>query len=263
MNQTLRRLQSLIAICVATSVFSFAAVSTAQEGFLQRHNGGMVPGVIGREQAATQQRLRGHFQAVELIAPQGARITFWEDGESQVSEKSRLKAGMLIGEVYRFKISGIPQRQGFEVFPTVEVINRLYAPDGKQSQFPIPVQFAQEDLEAALNGGFIIRVVYLEDPQNATPLREIPGEQTVYDVGQLQDPLQEADRLGRPMAIIRLGSRVPDIVLQHGEEGFGYGSPPIKIYADDPKANQDLPNENEQIEPGPVVPEKKDGASEN
>lgn len=261
MNQTRRRLQSLIAICLATSVFGFASVSTAQEGFNQRHNGGMVPGVIGREQALTKHRLRGHFQAVELLAPQGARITFWEDGQSQVSEKSRLTAGMLIGEVYRFKISGIPQRQGFEVFPTVEVINRLYTPDGKESQFPIPVQFTQEDLEAALDGGFIIRVVYLEDPRNAIPLREIPGEQTVYDVGQLQDPLHEADRLGRPMAIVRLGSRVPDVVLQQGEEGFGYGSPPIKIYADDPQANRDFPDENEQIEPGLILPENKGGAS--
>lgn len=262
MNQTRKRWQNrLLAICLATSVFCFAQVLTAQEGFNQRHHGGMVPGVIGREQAALQHRLRGHFQAVELIAPQGARITFWQDGESQTSEESQLNTGMLIGEVYRFKISGIPQRQGFEIFPTVELVNRLYTPDGKESQFPIPVHFTQEDLEAALDGGFIIRVVYLEDPRNAVPLREFPGVQTVYDVSDLQDPLHEADRLGRPMAIVRLGSRVPDTVLQQGEEGFGYGSPPIRIYPEDqPKRKSDLPNSNEPIEPGPIVPDNEGAA---
>ena len=264
MNQTRMRLHNTVmAVCLATSVFCFANLSAAQEGFNQRHHGGMVPGVIGREQAALQHRLRGYFQAVELIAPQGARITFWEDGESQTSEQSDLTAGMLIGAVYRFKISGIPQHQGFEVFPTVELVNRLYTPDGKESQFPIPVHFTQEDLETALDGGFITRVVYLEDPRNALPLREIPGVQTVYDVSDRQDPLHEADRLGRPMAIVRLGSRVPDIVLQQGEEGFGYGSPPIRILSDDqPEAPADLPKGKEPIEPGPLVPLNQGGAIE-
>ena len=203
---------------------------------MMRHDGAMEPGMVGREQALLMKKLRGHYQSVELFAPEGANI-WLIDGSSGAGKfvstgKSRVTVGMLIGEVYRIKVTGIPDRAGEEIFPSVEVINRLYTPGGKQAEFAVPVQLAKEDLQASLEGGYITRVVYLEDPRTALPVQEVPDEQLVTDVSHLEDPLHVADRLGRPMAILRLGSRVPEIVLQDGERGFGYGSPPLKFYAD-------------------------------
>jgi hypothetical protein len=137
--------------------------------------------------------------------------------------------GLLIGQVYRFKVTHIPQQAGREVFPSVEVIDRLYPPPGKEPLFPIPVQLTEAELNIALSGKLVTRVIYLEDPRSALPVRETEGFQSWFEAAQGDDPLQVADLLGRPVAILRLGARLPD---RHGpNEQFLYGSPPFQQYA--------------------------------
>jgi hypothetical protein len=55
----------------------------------------------------------------------------------------------------------------------------------------------------------VTRVVYLEDPQTAIALPGTPTDSRVMDLGDYQDALREADRLGRPVAIVRIGSVTP------------------------------------------------------
>ena len=55
------------------------------------------------------------------------------------------------------------------MYPTIEVINRLYPPQGLENHFPVPVHFTLEELEMALSGRMVTRVIYLEDPQSACP----------------------------------------------------------------------------------------------
>src|SRR5207253_2647532 len=76
-----------------------------------------------------------------------------------------LKAGMLIGSVYRLRVIGIPRHEGVEVFPTIEVVNRLYPPPGQELRFPVPVELTLEDLELAMEGHFVTRIIYLEYPK--------------------------------------------------------------------------------------------------
>ena len=58
-----------------------------------------------------------------------------------------------------------------EIFPSIEVIDRTYAPADQQVRFAIPVEIAQQDIDLALQGKFVTRVIYLEDPHNALPMR--------------------------------------------------------------------------------------------
>ena len=53
-------------------------------------------------------------------------------------------------------------------------------------------------------------MIYLEDPRNALPARESAGDRTGSRSAPGQDPLAVADGLGRPVAILRLGGRLPD-----------------------------------------------------
>ena len=85
------------------------------------------------------------------------------------------------------------------------MIDRLYPPLGQERRFPIPVDITKEELELALSGRFVTRVIYLEDPQHALPVAEQPDEQTYFQIPPGDNPLDVADRLGRPMAILRLG----------------------------------------------------------
>jgi hypothetical protein len=79
-------------------------------------------------------------------------------------------------------------------------------------RFPIPVVMSQDDLEQALAGRFVTRVIYLEDPRNALPVAQAPGTQDSFDAQPGDDPLRVADALGRPVAILRIGGRTPDDV---------------------------------------------------
>jgi hypothetical protein len=173
--------------------------------------------------------LPGYFQPVEIKAPKGAAISLAIDGKFAQPEEGPVLAGMLIGQVYRIKITGIPRNEGFEVFPTIEVINRMYPPPGLENHFPVPIEFTLDELEMALSGLFVTRVIYLEDPNGALPVAEDPNMQRYFDVRADEDPLKVADRLGRPMAIIRMGSRTPD--YDTTLRRFAFAMPPLRKLA--------------------------------
>ncbi|MCL4202652.1 MAG: hypothetical protein KJ000_09160 [Pirellulaceae bacterium] len=200
-------------------------VASGQRPVHYFHSAHLPPGTVGQGQLLRGGPLPGYFQPVEIQAPRGARISLAVDGQFQSPQEAPVMAGMLIGAVYRFKVSGIPRREGFEVFPTIEVINRLYPPPGLATHFPIPVQLTQEELEMALSGNFVTRVIYLENPNNALPVQSDPQRQLYYEVRGIDDPLQVADRLGRPVAILRMGSRVPD--FDAVSQRFLFDSPPL------------------------------------
>ncbi len=166
----------------------------------------------------------GYYQPVEISAPQGAQLALAMDGTFEPSQPAPLRAGLLVGHVYRLKVTNIPFHVGQEVFPSLEIINRLYPPQGSETRFPIPIELTREELDLALRGQFVIRVIYLENPRTALPLPEDPVHQRYFEVGPGQDPLEVADGLGRPMAILRIGSRVPELDQTTGR--FLFDSPP-------------------------------------
>ncbi len=193
------------------------------------HQGAMPPGAIGSLRLQRGGPVQGFFQPVEIRAPHGVLIALAEGGGFGEAQTAPVQVGLLIGQVYRLRVMNIPLHEGAELFPTIEVIDRLYAPPGLETRFPIVVDLHLEDLTLALDGKFVTRVIYLEDPQNALPVPDNPREQAWYEVGPGQDPLAVADQLGRPVAIVRMGARVPgEMELLDGR--FLYGCPPLVKY---------------------------------
>ena len=139
----------------------------------------MPPGVIGLRQLERGGPLPGYFQPVEVTAPAGSLISIVADGAFSEPKPAKLLAGMLIGQVYRLKIGNLPGHEGEEIFPTIEVIDRLYPPPGQAARFPIPIELTAEELRFALDGRYVLRVIYLEDVHTAPPLRDEPGKQRV------------------------------------------------------------------------------------
>jgi len=137
-------------------------------------------------------------------------ISLAVDGRFAQPINTPFRVGMLIAPVYRLRVTNIPLHEGAEVFPTIEVIDRLYPPAGQAPRFPIPIELTQGDLELALEGHYVTRVVYLEDPEHVLPTGPPCKEQNWFDAGPGSNPVEVADRLGRLMAIVRLGGRVPD-----------------------------------------------------
>ncbi|MBX3437842.1 MAG: hypothetical protein KF861_10150, partial [Planctomycetaceae bacterium] len=130
---------------------------------------------------------------------------------------------MLVGRTYRFQISGMPEYPGANLYPTVELIDRLHPPVGREADFPIPIQFTTDEIEAALNDQLVTKVIYLEQPQWAVP-QEVGRPIQTADLPPTTNLLQAADQRGRAMAIVRLGGRVPST----------HGAPDSQFYGDLP-----------------------------
>jgi hypothetical protein len=212
-----------MAMAILLGLGSAVTLRAQEEGVHYLHYGAMPPGAIGSRQLQRGGPLPGFFQPVEIKAPPGALISLATGQQFGTAQAAPRRVGMLIGSVYRLRVTNIPRAAGLEVFPSVEVIDRLYAPAGQEVRFTIPVELTQEELEMAMGGRFVTRVIYVEDPERALPLRGDRGPQEWFDVGPGRDPLAVADGLGRPVAILRMGGRLPDA---QPDAGFFFGSPP-------------------------------------
>lgn len=239
---------------------SLAGLLSAQQPDVHYyHQGAMPPGAIGSQQLQRGGPLPGYFQPVELKGPPGSMIAMVEGGTFGQPQASPVRVGLLIGQVYRLRVTNIPLREGQEVFPTVEIVDRLYTPRGQESRFPILMELTLEDLQFALDGKFVTRVIYLEDPELALPVAQVDKEQGYFEARPGEDPLALADQLGRPVAILRLGGRQPDM-NQGFDMAFLFGSPPLVKFPPQVKL---LGPPRESAPAAPKTPPGQEGANPN
>jgi hypothetical protein len=225
----------------AAALMGLCVPLRAQPPVHYQHRADHPPGYVGGQQLHRGGPREGYFQPVEIIAPEGTLLSAPAGGGFAEPKREKLLLGMLIGHVYRLKVANIKFHEGREVFPTIEVIDRLYPPPGQATRFPIPIELTDEELTLALEGGYVTRVIYIEDPRTALPVAEGGARQRYFEVGQRDEPLHIADQLGRPVAILRMGSRIPDAA--GAETPFLYNSPPVLEFpapAPDVKRNDGL-----------------------
>ncbi len=173
------------------------------------HAGAMPPGAIGSQRLMRGGPLSGYFQPVQIRAPEGARISLAEEAGFSKTDSNRILVGMQIGPVYRLKVTSFPPDLTQEVFPTIEIIDRLYPPAELALRYPIPIELTADELEMASQGMFVTRIIYLENPNEALPVEQQNDEQQWVEVPRGADPLVVADEMGRPVAILRIGGRHP------------------------------------------------------
>lgn len=221
----LTRLGFALATVVACSGVSTA--SAQQPNVHYRYPAPQQPtGLVGATRLQQGGPVQGYFQPVELTGPDGVWISLADQGGWTDPVEGAVHAGMLIGAPYRVKLDNLPEEFNLpQCYPTIEIVDRTYAPQGLERRFPIPVVFNEDDMRQATRGMLVTRVIYIEDPQQAIPGRQLPGDQLWHDAGSQANPLEVADRLGRPVAIVRLGARMPDERSGPDME-FTYGCPP-------------------------------------
>ena len=227
--------------------------------------GDMPPGVAADITRLSNPKLNGHLQPVQMIGPIGSRVEVSTNNGYTQTNSSRVSVGLQIGPVYRFKVTNIPRHYGKELYPSIEVLGKLNPPKGLENEFPIQVVMNQDDLEQALSGRLVTKVVYLENPDVAMAHLHRQGKQPFIDVGAAQDPLLTARKLGRAMAILRIGSRIPtatDVV-----NGFNFYAPNPTMLPDpqgagivgraeviSPISPIESPPQNPRVIPGIVIP---------
>ena len=119
--------------------------------------------------------------------------------------------GLRRGVGYRLRVTGIIERPLAELFPVVEIVGHLHRPDGiDPGKYPIRIAFTQDDMDDAVDRGRLVtKVIYLEDPDQAIPLKLPKDQVSVLTLNPTEPPLRVASALGRPVAIVRLGGRRP------------------------------------------------------
>lgn len=217
-NLVQRTFQSAILPALALVLLASSQVAAQRHALFSSQS---PVGEIGRIQTARRPELRGVFQAVLIKVPQGAVVSVADQGGFSVNKGDVELVGLQVGETYRLRVTAIPNQDG-DVYPTIELIDRMHPPAGKELRHPIPIDITADDLRMALSGKYVTRVVYVEDPRKALPVRDLPDDQRYLEVMAHEDPLHVAQQLGRPVAILRMGSLTPS---EDGpSDGFLFGS---------------------------------------
>jgi|SoiMethySBSTD1v2_1073268.scaffolds.fasta_scaffold338517_2 hypothetical protein len=185
--------------------------------------GAMPPGAIGSQRLLRGGPLLGYFQPVRIRAPEGARISLAVEGGYSDASANEALVGLQVGVVYRLRVSDIPNANGLDLYPTIELIDRTYPPAGLTLRYPVPIDLTQEELELATTGAFVTRVIYIEEPSTALAVARKANDDVPWvEAPKGEDPLVTADREGRPIAILRIGGRVPQDAV-----GSGVGVGPV------------------------------------
>jgi len=148
---------------------------------------------------------------VEVLSPEVTPVPVG-DGEGIAT------VGLRRGVGYRLRLSNITERPGAELFPVLEVVGHLHRPrEVDPGRYPIRIVFTDEDLWAATDQKQLVtKVIYLEDPDQALPLKLAKDQIPVVTLNPSEHPLRVAAALGRVMAIVRIGARQPTLEELHG-----------------------------------------------
>jgi uncharacterized repeat protein (TIGR01451 family) len=164
---------------------------------------------------------------VRFAGPEGLRVTFYQGAARPQELPAPVTVGLRPGYLYRMRLTGLPGRPGVSLAPTLQVCGTLHlSPRLRGSDYPAPVILNDHDIEQILRGAFLTKLVYLEDPERAAPMRA--DNSLELDVPADRNLLEEVREYGRPMLIVRVGGRevgteelvrqsVPGTILLPGE----------------------------------------------
>lgn len=156
---------------------------------------------------------------VTFGAPESMRVRFDATGGGMFDSEPLIvpaRQNFPQGGLYRLKITNILNREGVELYPTLELAHANPRSGAYLAHNSIPVQFSQEDFDQVLTGNFVTKVIYLPDPEFQGPALAGVDMIVNHRLDPGIDPIVEADRRGSILAIIRLGDK--DIEMAGGAE---------------------------------------------
>ncbi|MFN6109855.1 MAG: hypothetical protein ACK493_05735 [Planctomycetota bacterium] len=225
----------LLTACFLTALLPLQAVD-AQSSIAPRFTSSNdVPGTVAFASLLANPQWVGRVQPVKLQLPENTVVGTWQ-GSWVDTEYANPTVATSVGPIYQVRIRGEFRTQSFDLYPSLEIVSCLNPPADLQLRFPVPIAISEEDIETALTGKLVTKIIYVENPETALPYRQLcNGHQAYFDVTDLEDPIRTASRLGRPIAILRLGTRQPS----DAEMSYGNGAAiPLTVFP--PQAAREL-----------------------
>ncbi|MDX1970643.1 MAG: hypothetical protein SFV23_25965 [Planctomycetaceae bacterium] len=144
---------------------------------------------------------------VRFVGPDGMVIGWQIPGtfaENQLIAPARYN--FVQGQAYRLKLTNIPGREALVIYPSLEVYPTHPNTDAYLTHNSLPLQITVEDLDQVESNNFVTKVIYLPDAkfQELAIANVETLVSTRLDPGV--DPIQEADKMGTIMAVLRMGN---------------------------------------------------------
>ncbi|MDA1016824.1 MAG: hypothetical protein O3A00_20495 [Planctomycetota bacterium] len=145
---------------------------------------------------------------IRFVGPDGMQIGWMVNGRFLDDQLvSPASYDFQQSATYQLKLSHIPGRVGEIYYPTLQIHPSHPTTDAYLAHNPVPVRLTVDDLEQLRTNNFVTKVVFLPDPEHQ--------DLAIADVEELVstrleagvDPVQEADRRGTVMAVLRVGNR--------------------------------------------------------
>jgi len=153
---------------------------------------------------------QGYYQPSRDQVPSGGARLRWRPTASSRPTGGAAYGWLLIAPFYRLRCDGIRLAEGMEVYPTIEVVNRLYARRARSAGLQSAIGFDREDLAPGAGGQVRHAGRLPRRPAHRAAGADAAPGQNWFDIVPGQDPLAVADGLGRPMAISAAGWKRPD-----------------------------------------------------
>ncbi|MCA8988438.1 MAG: hypothetical protein KDA78_12385 [Planctomycetaceae bacterium] len=167
------------------------------------------PGMAGIWAGALGRADCHYFQPVQFRLPRGGDVSVLDPVSRTMQPlPPGAQAGLLVGPVYRIRIANLPDYPGVELYPTLELIDRLHPPAALRTQFPVPVELSEDEIRDAVEDRLVTKIIYLEQPDLALPEAE-KDRIREESIPQNRNLMTEADLRGRPILIFRVGGRIP------------------------------------------------------
>ncbi|MFM8413883.1 MAG: hypothetical protein ACKOCX_04075 [Planctomycetota bacterium] len=200
----------LASVALVGAAFWAPAREAAAAGTAERFAAYTAPGAIGalgrlQPGPRPESTLPRDVQPVEIRGPEGSLIAIETAEGWSPLRPGPLRMGLVVGQPYRLRIGGIEGREGDELFPSLRIVARLATPAGMDWRFPVEVTIDRDDVDAALAGSLVRRVVYVACDPEEPPL--VPGGW--FDVKPGDDAFEVARTLGDPVAEVVIGNRLP------------------------------------------------------
>jgi hypothetical protein len=149
---------------------------------------------------------------VRFVGPPGMKIAWYgptSDGKGGFGPQyleAPARYNFLQASIYRLKLSDIPNRPGVELYPTLEVVPAKAKTCTFLAHSAVPIVFTEEDFDQVAAGNFVVKVIYLPDPQFQDLAATGPDEVVSSRLEPGVDPIIEAKRRGSILLVIRLGN---------------------------------------------------------
>jgi hypothetical protein len=149
---------------------------------------------------------------VRFAGPTGMKVSWYTPGPdgkntfvgSPIEVPGRYN--FVQASIYRLKLSDIPNRPGLELYPTLEVVPANARTAAFLAHSAVPLTFTEEDLEQVTSGNYVVKVIYLPDPQFQELATTGPEEIISSRLEPGVDPIAQAHARGSILLIVRLGN---------------------------------------------------------